>query len=73
MEEPWGMLALLLVGGSVAFLGTGSTCLGSSAVFLGSPKPDWVPNHLGQGLTCQGDFAIQLGSTVVCLGSPRPG
>ena len=76
MEEPWGMLALLVEGGSVAFLGTGSTCLGSSAVLLGSlgsPKPVWAPNHLRPGLVCQGDIAIQLGSTTVCPGSPKPG
>ena len=45
-EEPWGLFALLLLGGSVASMGASATCLGSSTVLLGSlecPKPGWVP------------------------------
>ena len=76
MEEPWGDVSPTVRGGSVTFLGTSSTHLGSCTVLLerlGSSRPVWAPNHLRWGLVCQGDIAIQLGSTTVCLGSPKPG
>ena len=55
MEEPWGLFALLLLGGSVSSLGASSTCLGSSAVLLGSlecPKPSWAPVASAWTVTC---------------------
>ena len=78
VEEPWGLFALILLGGSVAFLGISTTCLGSSAVTFGSlgcPKPSWAPVIPAQTVTClsivvsRGKSHCFLGtSTASCLG-----
>ena len=78
MEEPWGLFAPLLLGGSVTSLGASSTCLGNSAVLLGSLEyPSWAPvapawpaNCLSVIVISDGSSHCFLGTTIAsCLGS----